>query len=98
MRRGRRKACITVAVQMRGGGEDAEVAAADARSDVLLGHDLVLLGHLDNGLGFYRSSYNGSSRILCPGVIAPGSATGLCRKPSRADAMVICGCSTTTSA
>ena len=35
---------------MRGGGR---------RSDVTLKHDIVLLGHLDNGLGFYRFAYNG---------------------------------------
>jgi hypothetical protein len=31
------------------------------RSDMMLKHDISLLGHLDNGLGFYRFSYNGSS-------------------------------------
>jgi hypothetical protein len=30
------------------------------RSDIRLKHDIVLLGHLDDGLGFYRFSYNGS--------------------------------------
>src|SRR6476469_6545483 len=30
------------------------------RSDMMLKHDIALLGHLDNGLGFYRFSYNGS--------------------------------------
>ena len=30
------------------------------RSDMMLKHDISLLGHLDNGLGFYRFSYNGS--------------------------------------
>ena len=35
----------------RGGGR---------RSDILLKHDIALLGRLDNGLGFYRFSYNGS--------------------------------------
>jgi hypothetical protein len=29
-------------------------------SDVRAKHDIVLLGHLDNGLGFYRFSYHGS--------------------------------------
>ena len=37
----------------RGGGR---------RSDIALKHDIVLLGHLDNGLGFYRFAYNGSTR------------------------------------
>ena len=32
------------------------------RSDVALKHDIALLGHLDNGLGFYRFSYNGSDK------------------------------------
>ena len=36
----------------RGGGR---------RSDIALKHDIVLLGHLDNGLGFYRFAYNGSN-------------------------------------
>jgi hypothetical protein len=34
-----------------------------------LKHDVVLLGHLDNGLGFYRFSYLGSSKEYV-GVIA----------------------------
>ncbi|MFZ2109638.1 MAG: tail fiber domain-containing protein, partial [Roseiarcus sp.] len=29
------------------------------RSDVRLKHDLVLLGRLDDGLGYYRFTYNG---------------------------------------
>jgi hypothetical protein len=32
-------------------------------------HDIVLLGHLDNGLGFYRFSYNGSDKAYV-GVMA----------------------------
>ena len=44
----------------RGGGR---------RSDIALKHDIVLLGHLDNGLGFYRFSYNGSSETYV-GVMA----------------------------
>lgn len=32
------------------------------RSDIALKHDIVLLGRLDNGLGFYRFAYNGSER------------------------------------
>jgi hypothetical protein len=39
------------------------------RSDIALKHDVVLLGHLDNGLGFYRFSYNGSDKAYV-GVIA----------------------------
>ena len=44
----------------RGGGR---------RSDVALKHDIILLGHLDNGLGFYRFSYNGSNKAYV-GVMA----------------------------
>jgi hypothetical protein len=32
------------------------------RSDMMLKHDISLLGYLDNGLGFYRFSYNGSEK------------------------------------
>src|SRR5450631_1899549 len=39
------------------------------RSDMMLKHDISLLGHLDNGLGFYRFSYNGSDKSYV-GVIA----------------------------
>jgi hypothetical protein len=34
-----------------------------------LKHDIVMLGHLDNGLGFYRFSYNGSDKTYV-GVMA----------------------------
>ena len=44
----------------RGGGR---------RSDLALKHDVVLLGYLDNGLGYYRFAYLGSSRAYV-GVIA----------------------------
>jgi hypothetical protein len=44
----------------RGGGR---------RSDITLKHDIVLLGHLDNGLGFYRFAYKGSERAYV-GVMA----------------------------
>src|SRR5436853_574852 len=39
------------------------------RSDMVLKHDITLLGHLDNGLGFYRFSYNGSDKAYV-GVMA----------------------------
>ena len=39
------------------------------RSDIRLKHDIALLGYLDNGLGFYRFSYNGSDRAYV-GVMA----------------------------
>jgi hypothetical protein len=38
-------------------------------SDVRLKHDIALLGHLDNGLGFYRFSYNGDDKAYV-GVMA----------------------------
>src|SRR5262245_13644088 len=44
----------------RGGGR---------RSDIALKHDIVLLGHLDNGLGYYRFAYNGSNKAYV-GVMA----------------------------
>jgi hypothetical protein len=39
------------------------------RSDINLKHDIVLLGHLDNGLGFYRFNYNDSDKTYV-GVMA----------------------------
>jgi hypothetical protein len=39
------------------------------RSDMTLKHDISLLGYLDNGLGFYRFSYNGSDKAYV-GVMA----------------------------
>ena len=36
---------------------------------MVLKHDVSLLGHLDNGLGFYRFSYNGSDKAYV-GVMA----------------------------
>jgi hypothetical protein len=39
------------------------------RSDVHLKHDISLIGHLDNGLGFYRFRYNGSDKAYV-GVMA----------------------------
>ena len=44
----------------RGGGR---------RSDIRLKHDVVQLGRLDNGLGYYRFAYNGSEKAYV-GVIA----------------------------
>jgi hypothetical protein len=51
---------------MRGGGGRG---GGGRRSDITLKHDIVLLGHLDNGLGFYRFSYNGSTKAYV-GVMA----------------------------
>jgi Chaperone of endosialidase len=50
----------------RGGGGRG---GGGRRSDVRLKHDVHLLGRLDNGLGFYRFSYNGSTRVYV-GVMA----------------------------
>ena len=49
----------------RGGGRGGR----GRRSDIVLKHDITLLGRLDNGLGFYRFSYNGSDKAYV-GVIA----------------------------
>jgi Protein of unknown function (DUF3300)/Chaperone of endosialidase len=51
----------------RGGGGGGR--GGGRRSDIRLKHDIVLLGHLDNGLGFYRFSYNGSTKAYV-GVMA----------------------------
>jgi hypothetical protein len=53
---------------MRGGGGGGR-GGGGRRSDITLKHDITLLGHLDNGLGFYRFSYNGSDKAYV-GVMA----------------------------
>jgi hypothetical protein len=59
------------AASMRGGGMAGRGGGRGGgrRSDIRLKHDIVLLGRLDNGLGFYRFSYNGSDRAYV-GVMA----------------------------
>jgi hypothetical protein len=52
-----------------GGGGRGGGGGGGRRSDLMLKHDIILLGHLDNGLGFYRFSYNGSDKAYV-GVIA----------------------------
>jgi hypothetical protein len=52
-----------------GGGHRGGGGRGGRRSDIRLKHDVSLLGHLDNGLGFYRFSYNGSDKAYV-GVIA----------------------------
>src|SRR5438552_2129008 len=52
--------------RMGGGGG---MGGGGRRSDITLKHDITLLGHLDNGLGFYRFSYNGSDKAYV-GVMA----------------------------
>ena len=54
---------VPAAVVAAGGG------GGGRRSDIVLKHDITLLGHLDNGLGFYRFSYVGSERAYV-GVMA----------------------------
>ena len=52
-----------------GGGGGFRGGGGGRRSDVALKHDVMLLGHLDNGLGYYRFSYHGSDRAYV-GVMA----------------------------
>jgi hypothetical protein len=49
----------------RGGGR----GGGGRRSDIALKHNIILLGRLNNGVGFYRFSYNGSDRAYV-GVMA----------------------------
>ena len=51
----------------RGGG--GRGGGGGRRSDIRFKHDIVLLGHLPNGLGYYRFNYNGSDRTYV-GVMA----------------------------
>ncbi len=52
-----------------GGGGGFRGGGGGRRSDLALKHDVVLLGRLDNGLGYYRFSYLGSNKAYV-GVIA----------------------------
>jgi uncharacterized protein DUF3300/endosialidase-like protein len=52
-----------------GGGFGGGRGGGGRRSDIALKHDITLLGHLDNGLGFYRFAYNGSDKAYV-GVMA----------------------------
>ena len=51
-------ASVFVGGGMRAGGG---FRGGGRRSDARLKHDVMLLGHLDNGIGFYRFSYNGTN-------------------------------------
>jgi len=53
----------------RGGGGGGFRGGGGRRSDLALKHDVVLLGYLASGLGYYRFSYLGSDRAYV-GVIA----------------------------
>ena len=52
-----------------GGGGGGRGGVGGRRSDISSKHDITLIGRLDNGLGFYRYSYNGSNKAYV-GVIA----------------------------
>ena len=52
-----------------GGGGGRGGGGGGRRSDIALKHDIVLLGHLASGLGYYRFSYLGSEKAYV-GVIA----------------------------
>ena len=52
-----------------GGGGGGGRGGGGHRSDINSKHDIILLGRLDNGLGFYRYSYNGSNKAYV-GVMA----------------------------
>ena len=45
-----------------GGGRGGGRGGGGRRSDIRLKHDIVLLGRLDNGIGFYRFKHNGSDK------------------------------------
>lgn len=53
----------------QGGGGRGGGGGGGRRSDIALKHDVVLLGHLASGLGYYRFSYIGSDKAYL-GVIA----------------------------
>ena len=66
------RAAAAVAAALRGGGGGGGRGGGGGggrRSDISLKHDITLLGQLDNGLGFYRFSYNGSDKAYV-GVMA----------------------------
>lgn len=52
-----------------GGGRGGGGRGGGRRSDIRVKHDIRYLGRLDNGLGFYRFSYNGSDKAYV-GVMA----------------------------
>jgi hypothetical protein len=52
-----------------GGGRGGGGGGGGRRSDIRLKHDIALIGRLDDGLGFYRFSYNGSDKAYV-GVMA----------------------------
>ena len=67
-----------------GGGGGRGGGGGGRRSDIALKHDVVLLGHLDNGLGYYRFSYLGSDKAYV-GVIAQEVQAVMPRAVKRGD-------------
>jgi hypothetical protein len=49
-------------IRAGGGGRGGGGRGGGRRSDIRLKHDIVFLGYLNDGLGFYRFSYNGSGK------------------------------------
>ena len=76
-----------------GGGGGGAAAAADAAPTSRSSTTSRLLGHLDNGLGFYRFSYNGSDKAYV-GVMAQEVQVVMPDAVTR-DRDGICGCATT---
>ena len=64
-----RSRTAVAAVVSGGGGGARGGGGGGRRSDMRLKHDIALLGHLDNGIGFYRFVYNGG-RTAYVGVLA----------------------------
>lgn len=67
-----RAGCVArpgVAPTVRGVARRTTRRVVRRHSDVMLKHDISLLGRLNNGLGFYRFSYNGSDKAYV-GVMA----------------------------
>ena len=67
--RGHRAAAFRGGGGFRGRGGGGFRGGGGRRSDIRLKHDVVLLGWLDNGLGYYCFAYNGSKSAYV-GVIA----------------------------
>ena len=78
-----------------GGGGRGGGGGGGRRSDMALKHDVTLLGHLDNGLGYYRFSYNGSDKAYV-GVMAQEVQELLRPMPSSAVTTATCASSTTS--
>jgi hypothetical protein len=59
----------SAAMHRGGGGRGGGGRGGGRRSDIRVKHDIAYLGRLDNGVGFYRFSYNGSDKAYV-GVMA----------------------------